>query len=130
MKERLHNKEEIKIKLDENIGKTIYEYLLNFKFDVSTAIEESLGGKSDEEIYEAVKKEGKILITLDRGFGNFLRYPLGKNFGIVVLRSDKDLNKKSIIKLIDKFIEAIKNNSPYGKLWIVSSKNIREHSAK
>ena len=81
----------LKIKLDENIGYSIYSYLLQKKIDVETVLSEGLKGSKDEAIYMSVRREKRILITLDKGFGNFINYPLGKGFGIVILRPDKNL---------------------------------------
>ena len=119
--------EELKIKLDENIGYSIYNYLVTKGLDVETVRREGLGGERDEEVYIRVKKEERILVTLDRGFGNFVHYPIEKRFGIVILRPPKNFGIKDIKKVVEKFLKTTENNSPYGKLWIVSKERVREY---
>jgi predicted nuclease of predicted toxin-antitoxin system len=50
-----------------------------------TVHEQGLSGASDEAIFQACKTEARVLITLDRDFGQVHRFPPKEAAGIVVL---------------------------------------------
>ncbi len=50
-----------------------------------TAQRQGLAGASDSSVTSAAKDEGRILITLDRGFSDVDRYPPGEHPGIIVV---------------------------------------------
>ena len=64
----------MKIKLDENIPGAVAELMRAREFDVDTVLEESLGGRSDPDVLAAATAEGRLLLTLDRGFGDVRSY--------------------------------------------------------
>src|SRR5712692_4130044 len=76
----------MRLKLDENMPATPVELLSGWDHDVTTAVEEGLAGRDDPTVAEGVTREGRMLITLDRGFGNIRSYPPGDHPGIIVLR--------------------------------------------
>jgi predicted nuclease of predicted toxin-antitoxin system len=51
--------------------------------------DEGLGGVSDPAVARAATDDGRLIITLDRGFGDIQLYPPGSHAGIVVLRVDE-----------------------------------------
>jgi predicted nuclease of predicted toxin-antitoxin system len=65
----------VKIKLDENIGKRGLELLRSRGHDTSTVYEQGLSGAVDEQVFGICAEEGRVLITLDRDFGEVLRFP-------------------------------------------------------
>ena len=78
----------MRIKLDESIPGAIAGVVRARGHDVDTVIEESLGGRDDPTVLAAATNDGRLLITLDRGFGDVRAYPPGTHPGIVVLRPD------------------------------------------
>ncbi|HYR63817.1 MAG TPA: DUF5615 family PIN-like protein [Actinomycetota bacterium] len=76
----------MKLKLDENMPTAALGLLTEWGQDVTTATEEGLGGRPDAAVAERATLEGRMLITLDRGFGNIRSYPPGDHPGIIVLR--------------------------------------------
>ena len=76
----------MKVKLDENLPASLAELLRSFGHDVSSVVEENLSGASDAQIVRAATKEGRTLMTFDRGFADVRRYPPGSHGGIVVFR--------------------------------------------
>jgi len=58
----------MKFKLDENLPAGAARVLADAGHDVSTALQERLGGKPDSRIAETCKLEERALITLDYGW--------------------------------------------------------------
>ena len=76
----------IKIKLDENISRHLKPHLQQEGYDVFTAADEGLLGKSDVEVGAAAKSERLILFTLDLEFADLRKFPPGTHPGIILFR--------------------------------------------
>jgi predicted nuclease of predicted toxin-antitoxin system len=55
----------LKLKLDENLGKSVATILENAGHNVETITGEGLRGAKDKEVIAACKTEGRCLVTLD-----------------------------------------------------------------
>ena len=60
--------------------------LRNQGHDVKDIKEMRLYGESDESIISLAQRENRILVTLDKNFGNIIVYPPEKYPGIIVLK--------------------------------------------
>jgi predicted nuclease of predicted toxin-antitoxin system len=78
----------VKVKLDENIPVSTSQVLMKLGHDVETVIGEGLAGRDEATVLAAASSEDRLLVTLDRGFGDVRAYPPGSHGGIVVLRPD------------------------------------------
>jgi predicted nuclease of predicted toxin-antitoxin system len=76
----------VKVKLDENLPVSASQVLTEIGHDVETVIGEGLAGNDDPTVLAAASSEERLLVTLDRGFGDVRAYPPGSHGGIVVLR--------------------------------------------
>jgi predicted nuclease of predicted toxin-antitoxin system len=76
----------VKLKLDENLPVSLVDDLVQRGHDVDTVIDEGLTGADDPRVLAAAREDGRLLLTLDRGFGDIRRYPPGTHAGIAVLR--------------------------------------------
>jgi len=76
----------MKLKLDENVHRQIAPLLIAFGHDATTVVGEGLAGTDDEGLAAVAKQKGRMLITLDRGFGDIRRYPPGQHPGMLILR--------------------------------------------
>lgn len=76
----------MKLKLDENLPQDLADYLTRHGHDVDTVPDEGLAGADDAAVLRAASSEDRMLLTLDRGFGDVRAYPPGSRPGIVVLR--------------------------------------------
>jgi predicted nuclease of predicted toxin-antitoxin system len=59
----------MRLKLDENMPRPLAESLRRASHDVHTASDEDLLGKPDRLVWNAVTRESRLLLTLDRDFG-------------------------------------------------------------
>lgn len=76
----------MKVTLDENLPADAVAVVRQFGHDVETVTEGGLGGASDDLVTSAARREGRFLITLDRGMADIRTYPPGSHPGIAVLR--------------------------------------------
>jgi predicted nuclease of predicted toxin-antitoxin system len=76
----------VRSKLDENLPRSATDVFVRFGHDRSTVIDERLGGAADAEVADAAAREGRMLVTLDRGFGDIRTYPPGGHPGVVIVK--------------------------------------------
>jgi len=65
----------VKFKLDENVWRRGLELLKAPGHDVMTVWDQGLRGVTDEELFQICAAEGRVLVTLDRDFGQITRFP-------------------------------------------------------
>lgn len=91
------------VKLDENLPVSAASILTAAGHDVDTVEDERLTGEDDATVSRAATAVGRLILTLDRGFGDVQRYPPGTDAGIVVLRLD-DQSAVSIRRTLVGFV--------------------------
>ena len=93
----------MRVKLDENLPAMVAALLRERGFDADTVIDEGLAGSRDEDLLAAMREQDRMIVTLDRGFGDIRRHPPGSHPGIVVLRlSDAALaTRATVMQLLD-----------------------------
>ena len=115
----------MKLKLDENMPGMLWVSIQD-TMDVHTVADEGLEGCSDLDLAEACEGEGRVLMTLDRGFGDLLRHPLEADSpGRVVLRvaqQDAESVTRCALKAISLFDSL---GPPVGRVWIVEDASDR-----
>lgn len=112
----------IKFLADENISKSLTEFLRKGSYDIKDIKEEGLFGISDAEVLKFAEKEGRVILTHDKEFGNILKNPLSFEAIVIIRYSNQspanvirrfrlDLEKikgkleNSVIVLYDKYID-------------------------
>ena len=111
-------------KIDENLPKDAAELLRSSGYQADTVQEESLADAEDDAIAGAIRREHRILITLDLDFSDIRTYPPEHYDGIVVLRP-KAQDKIAIMRLLRRLLRALENDQPERALWIVEPDRIR-----
>ena len=71
---------------DECFFQLSTEIIRGAGYDVAIVKERKLCGLKDTEVIELCQRENRILLTLDTDFNNILRFPLGTNPGIILVR--------------------------------------------
>lgn len=128
--------QKIKIYADENISRRTVKFLRDkLGWDVRYACEEkNLRGKEDLYHHRRARKEGRILLTRDKGYFNPYLFPLHRSMGIIVLE-EKSLGKKSthILSLLSRYLCRILAENPGYLLstkLMVSSQGVKIISQK
>ncbi|MCA1718830.1 MAG: DUF5615 family PIN-like protein [Actinobacteria bacterium] len=117
----------MKIKLDENLGNRAIELFREAGHEVVTVSEQNFGGATDDELIEACRTEGRVLLTLDLDFSNVLRFPPERYAGIAVLRVPHPIDLDTIRERVRVFLKAAPQEELSGRLWIVEQGRIREY---
>lgn len=120
----------MKCKLDENLGDLGSDLLTASDHDVSTVAQQGMGGSSDLDLYEACKREDRVLITLDRDFGEVLRFPPEDIRGIVVLDCRGRLSPAAILARLRELVTFAAVRSMDRELWIVEPGRVRVHERR
>ncbi|MFL5269458.1 MAG: DUF5615 family PIN-like protein [Stellaceae bacterium] len=117
----------MKFKLDENLSRAAGDLIRAAGHDIVTAVEQGLRGAADERIFEVCKGERRTLITLDRDFGQVLRYPPAAGAGIVVLELGPRATHAGLLDRVRELLTFLRTQSSDGSLWIVEPGRIRIH---
>jgi len=76
----------MRVKLDENIPATLVPALSALGHDVDTVVEQGLGGLPDEDVWSAVKRDRRFLVTQDLDFSDIRTFSHGDPAGILPVR--------------------------------------------
>lgn len=120
----------MRIKLDENLGLLGRSLLEADGHDVMTVAEQQLGGAQDERIGEVCRSEGRVLVTLDRDFGQTLRFPPEASAGIVVLECKGRISPSAILARVEELATMLRTRPIGRELWIVEPGRVRIHERK
>ena len=80
----------MRLLLDETLGRSVATVLRDRGHDVVRSSEAGGPGLSDEELLETATSEGRVLVTLDEGFANAVRFDPSGTPGIVVISLPDD----------------------------------------
>jgi predicted nuclease of predicted toxin-antitoxin system len=120
----------LKIKADENIGRSGISLLREAGHDVMTVREQGLAGAADEAIFAICASERRMLVTLDRDFGQVPRFPPKRAAGIVVLELGAPATTTLLQSRLREFLALAKTRPVEGELWIVEAGRVRVHLEK
>jgi predicted nuclease of predicted toxin-antitoxin system len=118
----------LKLKLDENIGQRGLELLRGAGHDVMTVRDQKLEGATDETVFATCSGEGRALLTLDRDFGEVLRFPPESSAGIVILDIGPRATLVGLLARLNDFLAVAKTEKLQGTLWIVQPGRVRIHA--
>jgi predicted nuclease of predicted toxin-antitoxin system len=113
----------MRLKLDENMPTLLATTLRNAGHDVHTAADENLLGKSDDEVWVTTRREGRLLVTLDRDFGQ-LAAGGGEHAGAIVLRP-RDAEQTAIVSLAGRAVQLAAEIDMKNRVAIVEDERVR-----
>lgn len=115
------------IKLDENVDLRIVSRLQVAGHNVATVPGQGLSSAPDREVIEVCGREGRCLVTADRGFGNRARFNPAYYAGIAVIRLPDRASFTDWCKAIDTLIAGLEQADAIGKLWVIQNNRIQEY---
>lgn len=113
-----------RFKADENLPGTAAEFLREQGHDAQTALEEGLGGCPDQEVIERCGAESRILVTLDRGFGDIRTYPPSAHPRMIVLHPARQ-GTAEVLELLGSAIALLPSERIENRLWICEPGRVR-----
>ncbi|WP_341524985.1 DUF5615 family PIN-like protein [Nostoc sp. UHCC 0302] len=115
------------LKLDENIDLRVVSLLRLAGHDVANISGQGLSSAPDGEVIDVCRREGRCLVTCDRGFGNRLKYNLSDYAGIVIIHLPSRPNFTFWQEAIETLIQELNTAEVTGKLWIIQGGTIQEY---
>ena len=116
------------IKLDENLGSLRVATLLRLAgHDVATVREQGLISTHDEELIDICRSENRCFVTIDRGFGNRLKYQPSNYTGIIVIRLPPRPTFEDYQIITETLIAGLEAADVSSKLWIIRQGSIQEY---
>ncbi len=92
--------------------------------DAQTVEEEGLSGTPDAKIIAAAETEARILLTLDKGIANQLRYPSTTHHGVVLFRPNA-AGRGSALAFVMRHLEALTSLPIQDRITVVTERRIR-----
>ena len=89
-----------------------------------------LKGATDDEVFGYAQKQGMIIISRDKEFGNIVKYPLGTHHGIIWVNLPYTFIRQQILDAVKRFFVEVERNKLLNHLTIleVGRYRIRERS--
>lgn len=114
----------MRFKIDENLPVEAKDIFRQAGFDATTVADEGLAGSPDEVIAAVCRREDRVIVTLDLGFGDIRVYPPQHYAGLIVLRLLHQ-DRLTVLQIIERLIPALNSERLENCLWIVDERRIR-----
>ena len=112
------------IKVDENLRAELASDLADAGHDAETVETESMSGAADSDLLGAARREGRTLLTLDKGIANIHKYPPAEFPGIVLFRPDS-MGRGEVLGFVRRHIREVLELEVKGRLVVVTPRGIR-----
>ncbi len=117
----------MRLKLDENLGRSAAETLRQAGHDVATVAGQQLSGTTDRALIERCQAESRCLVTLDLEFSNPLVFEPSEYAGIVVLRLPNRPTAEDLTVAVQTLVGGLSRGNAEGRLWVVQRGRLREY---
>ena len=118
----------LKITVDEDLPRQSVQLLREHGYDAASVIEQGMGGWKDSQLWIAIQKDQRYLVTADKGFGDIRAFPPGKHYGILLLRPDED-GIRPILDLLKKVLDSYNLEVLVGSTTVATPRGIRLRKA-
>lgn len=116
--------------IDEDLPRSFSLILTSLGFTALDIRDCGLRGKPDDKVFRFSQKHKAVLFSADLGFSNILRFPLGKHYGICILRFPNQMSVELINREVKRLLKKILSKDYPGNLIIVSPSRVRIHRYK
>ena len=116
----------MKFKIDENLPPVVVEVFRARGHDAVTVEDQGMRGTSDPDLAKVCAAEGRVVVTMDKGFGYVVGFPPEEGSGIVVLRLGIP-SVRAIAGAIERFLAVVREDEYAGNLIVVRDTVVRIH---
>ncbi len=113
------------ILVDEDLPRPTAKLLQSIGIDAIDLREIGLRGATDTEVFEYAQEHGMIIISRDKEFGNFLKYPLGSHCGIIWVNLPYTFVRHQILNAIERFFMEVERERLRNNLTILEVRRYR-----
>jgi predicted nuclease of predicted toxin-antitoxin system len=115
----------LKFLIDEDIPRSTARVLRGRGYEVLDVRDCGLRGEVDKEVFKFAQKEKAVLLTGDLGFGNLLRFPVGKHSGVVIAHFPNEISASNLNNQIIKAFDTLTEKDFERNLIILEPGKIR-----
>jgi predicted nuclease of predicted toxin-antitoxin system len=115
----------VRIKVDEDLPRAVTALRVTAGYtDTMSVTDQRMGGWPDTALWEAVQKEGRFLVTADKGFADARSHPPGGHAGVLLLRPDAD-GLQPLIDLLRRVLAAGNISTLEGTVSVATPRGVR-----
>lgn len=114
----------VRVKVDEDLPRQIADLLIASGHEAATVVQQGWQGVSDEVLWPRVQKEGRWLITADKGFADLRQHPPGTHAGVILLRAQEE-SRRAYLELAVIALDRIKLDDMIGAVVVVTHRGVR-----
>jgi predicted nuclease of predicted toxin-antitoxin system len=100
------------------------EDLRGLGHNADTVADEGLAGVADSVVVEAARADARIILTLDKGIADIVRFPGRTHAGIVLFRPGS-LGRKAVLKYVRERLGPLLRLDLARKVTVVNDERIR-----
>lgn len=112
------------VKVDEDLPRSVVSLLRERGYDASSVTEQGMGGWKDPDLWAAIQREKRFLITADKGFADLRRYPPGTHAGVLLLRPDEE-GIRPALELLTRLLASYRLDELAGTVTVVTPRGVR-----
>ena len=114
----------MRFKIDENLPVEVAEALRDLGHEADTVEDEGLAGAVDQAIVAAARIDARILLTLDQGLADSVRFPAATHAGLVLFRPGS-LGRKKVVDYVLSRLPALVRLNLSERVTVVTDERIR-----
>lgn len=114
----------MKFKLDENVPVEVRYDLRALGHEAETVHDQGLGGAVDSVILGRVRREGRALLTMDKGIADVRVYPPEHYAGLVLFRPPSS-GRGAVLAFVRRHLPTILQADLAGHLLVVTERSVR-----
>jgi predicted nuclease of predicted toxin-antitoxin system len=119
-----------RVKVDEDLPQQIADLFVSHGHDAKTVVGQGWQGFPDTDIWQRINREGRWLITADKGFADLRLYEPGSHIGIMLLRPEEE-SRRAYIELVEAALGQIDLDRYGGAIVVVTHRGLRiRHSTR
>jgi predicted nuclease of predicted toxin-antitoxin system len=114
----------VRFKVDENLPAELAEELRVLGYDADTVQDEGLSGRPDTEVVATALTGSRIIVTLDKGIADLVRFPGETHVGVVLFRPGT-VGRKAVMAFIRLRLASLLELDLMGRITVVTADRIR-----